>query len=96
MSYLEETSTWIRGRIIDGERSVLKPHPYFVCSLLGPVLGPFKWACPEHLGLSSIACGLAQGIFIRPCRLQIRSRSFFEVLVWRHRKTANQLLSQRA
>ena len=27
----------------------------------------FEWARPEHLGLSSIACGLALGIFTRAC-----------------------------
>ena len=36
-------------------------------SFLGPVLGPLERACPGHLGLSSIACGLALGVFIRPC-----------------------------
>ena len=36
-------------------------------SFSGPVLGTLKWACPEYLGLSSIACGLALGIFTRRC-----------------------------
>ena len=43
-----------------------KGHPYFVFSVIGPVLGILERACPEHLELSLIACGLTFGIFIRP------------------------------
>ena len=44
-----------------------KARPYSVFSFLGPVLSSLEWTCPEQLGLSSIACGLALGVFIRPC-----------------------------
>ena len=45
----------------------LNAHLYSMFSFPGKVLGPLEWACPEHFGLSSIACGLALGVFIRPC-----------------------------
>ena len=48
-----------------------------------PVLGHSERACPEHLGLSLIACGLVLGIFTRPCTNE--SRSLAELRVWRHR-----------
>ena len=34
---------------------------------LRPVPGLLGWAYPEHLGLSSTACGLVLGDSIRPC-----------------------------
>ena len=48
-----------------------------------PVLGPLKWACPEHLGLSSIACRLALGASTHPCTNA--SRSLAQLRVWGHR-----------
>ena len=55
----------------------LNAHLYSMFSFPGPVLGHREWACPEHLRLSSIACGLAFGVFTRlytngvslPCRI---------------------------
>ena len=32
-----------------------------------PILGSLEWACQEHLGLSSITCRLALGVFTHQC-----------------------------
>ena len=57
----------LNGRIIDEAQSILYAHLYSMFSFPGPVLGSLEWACPEHLGLSSVDCGLVLGIFTRPC-----------------------------
>ena len=55
------------GRVIDGVQSIPQAHSYSMFSFLGPVLDPMEWVCPEHLGFKSFSCGLALGVFIRPC-----------------------------
>ena len=67
MTYLSWEFSRLRGRIIDGMRSNLNAHPYSMFSFPRSVLGPLEWACPEYLGLSSIVCGLALGVFTLPC-----------------------------
>ena len=36
-------------------------------SFLGQALGQWGWACPDHHGSGSTACGLVLGVFSRPC-----------------------------
>ena len=67
MTYLSREFSRLRGRIIDEMRSNLNAHPYSMFSFPGSILGPLEWACPEYLGLSSIVCGLALGVFTLPC-----------------------------
>ena len=65
------------------EYSERTPVLHVFISLEGLVLGPMEWACPEHLGLSSIVCGLALGVFTRPWTNG--SRSLADLRVWCHR-----------
>ena len=67
MAYLNWASALLSGRIIDEAQSILNGPTYSMFSFPGPVLGPLEWACPKHLGLSSIDCGLTLGVFPRPC-----------------------------
>ena len=52
---------------IDRAQSILNAYLYSMFSFPGPLLGHLEWTCPEHLWSSSIACGLALGVFTRPC-----------------------------
>ena len=67
MTNLNWASARLSGRIIDGAQSILNAHPYSMFSFPGPVLGSLERACPEHLELSSMACGLELGVFARLC-----------------------------
>ena len=57
----------LNGQITNGKRSIVKMLPGSVLLCPGPVPCLLGWAYPEHLGLSSTACGLVLGDSIRPC-----------------------------
>ena len=57
----------LNGQITNGTRSTVKMLPGSVLLCPGLVPGLLEWAYPEHLGLSSTACGLVLGDFIRLC-----------------------------
>ena len=60
-------SALLNGQITNGKWSTVKVLPGSVLLCPRPVPGLLGWACPEQLGLSSTACGLVLGDFIRPC-----------------------------
>ena len=57
-------SALLNGQITNGKRSSVEMLPGSVLLCPRPLLG---WAYPEQLGLSSTACGLVLGNYIRPC-----------------------------
>ena len=65
-TYLNLASPRLGGRIIDGALSILNAYLHSMVLFPGPIVGPLEWACPENLGLSSIACGLELSVFTRP------------------------------
>ena len=67
MIFLNKASVWLSGRIIDEARNTPKAHLYSLFLFPRPVLEPLKRVCPEHFGLSSVACGPELSGFIRPC-----------------------------
>ena len=62
-------SALLNGQITYGKRrrSTVKMLPGSMLLCPEPVSGLLKWAYCEKLGLSSTACGLVWGSFIRPC-----------------------------
>ena len=57
----------LNGQTTNRKRSIVKMFPGSVLLCPGPVPGLLGWAYHEQLGLSSTACGLVLGDFIRPC-----------------------------
>ena len=60
-------SALLNEQITNGKRSTVKMLPGSVLLCPRPVPGLLGWAYAEQLGLSSTACGLVLGDFIRPC-----------------------------
>ena len=60
-------SALLNGQITNGKGSTVKMLPGSVLLCPTPVPGLLGWAYPEQLGLSSTACGLVLGDFIRKC-----------------------------
>ena len=59
-------SALLNRQITNGKRSTAKMLPGSVLLCAEPVIGLLGWAYPEQLGLSSTACELVLGDFIRP------------------------------
>ena len=55
------------------------------------MLGLLEWACPEQLGLSSIACGLVLGDSFCPCTNEVSL--FHRIASSASEKTADHILS---
>ena len=57
----------LNGPTLNGARNTRSVHLISVLSFLGQALGQLGWACPDHHGSGSTACGLVLGVFSRPC-----------------------------
>ena len=57
----------IRGLTLTGARDTRSVHLISVLSFLGKALDQWGWACPDHHGSGSTACGLVLGVFNRTC-----------------------------
>ena len=73
----------LNGQTLNGARNTLSVHLISVLSFLGRALGQWGWACPDHHGSGSTACGLVLGVFSRSCTNG--PCSYIELRVWRCR-----------
>ena len=53
----------LNGLTINGARNTRSGHLISVLLFLGQALGQWGWACPDHHGSGSTACGLVLGVF---------------------------------
>ena len=57
----------LNGQTLNETRNTRSAHLISVLSFLGKALDQWGWACPDHHGSGSTACGLVLGVFSRSC-----------------------------
>ena len=71
----------LNGLTLNGARNTRSAHLISVLSFLGQALGQWGWACPDHHGSGSTACGIVFSVV----HAQMGPCSYIELRVWRCR-----------